>query len=223
MIARFCPEDPAMMSSRSNVTFDTSCSSMMLPAPPEFDSKRRPSSFHCDAPTPVSAGPPLPEAMIGSSGASAGVNRRSGSVADDRIVISAPNGFAGRVNPPTNRVPASSTISSPGCAALSAACRSPPLRTCLISADTGDARRRRTMRTMTGNSIPFGDARYSTDEVGSDGRRTSSSRPTNVEYKSSTSSRCSAGDSAVATPRAPAATTCATASQSACLLDGGMR
>ena len=115
-------------------------------------------------------------------------------------------------------VPASSTISSPGCAALSAACRSPPLRTCLISADTGDARRRRTMRTMTGNSIPFGDARYSTDEVGSDGRRTPSSRPTNVEYKSSTSSRCSAGDSAVATPRAPAATTRATASQSACFV-----
>src|SRR5688572_18457838 len=48
-----------------------------------------------------------------------------GSVAADVMVIPAPHGFVGRIKFPVN-VP-ERTSESPGCAALSAACRSPPL------------------------------------------------------------------------------------------------
>ena len=83
------------------VTLLASCKTMIVPSPPEFDSNFRPSRRQFEAPSARIASAATPDAIEGSSAASAGVIRRAGRTADERTVITDPNGFRGSLNWPT--------------------------------------------------------------------------------------------------------------------------
>ncbi len=103
------------------MTLFTFCSEMMLYSPYGFASNRIPWSRQLDVLVADSAGSTVGEAIVGISDASAGPTLRSGTVADDRMMMTGPSGLAGRANDPVNLAPACRTISSPGCAAFNAA------------------------------------------------------------------------------------------------------
>jgi hypothetical protein len=77
--------------------------------------------------------------------------------AEVRIVIIVLPLFTGSTKLPVNVAPAWSTISSPGCAASSAAWRSPPAFTVRVTASAGDARCSR--QTSADHPIAFEDSR----------------------------------------------------------------
>src|SRR6266545_5602326 len=75
----------------------------------------------------------MTEAKVGATRVPVAGSFASG--APDRMTIHPFPAFFGRVKFPANTAPGSSVITSPGCAAFSAACKSPPAATAIVRPD----------------------------------------------------------------------------------------